>query len=302
MDSVIRTTGLTKYYGDTRGVENLDLDVQLGEVFGFIGPNGSGKTTTLRLLLDLIRPTRGSAEVLGCDTRDGSLEIRRRVGYLPGELAMFARMTGRDLVRFFGALRGRDTGHIAAQIAARLDLDLSRRTKDYSSGNRQKLALVQALMHEPELLILDEPTNALDPLVQQEFYRMIDEIRDEGRTVFLSSHVLPEVERIADRVGIIREGTLVAVESVAGLKARAMRRIEFRFAAPLTDVNPFVRVPGVKHTAILDDGLVAQVVVEGSMDAVLKAAAGREVLSLISHDGDLEEAFLTYYQAVPGAP
>ena len=302
MDAVIRTTGLTKYYGETRGVESLDLEVRSGEVFGFIGPNGAGKTTTLRLLLDLIRPTRGRIEVLGQDARTASLAIRRRVGYLPGELAMFATMTGYDLVRFFGALRGRDTARAAGNVAERLDLDLSRRIKDYSSGNRQKLALVQAFMHDPELLILDEPTNALDPLIQQEFYRMLDEVRDDGRSVFISSHVLPEVERVADRVGIIRHGTLVAVESIADLKARALRRIEFRFAAPLTDVNPFTQVPGVKSTAILDDGLVAQVVVEGPVDAVLKAAAGREVVSLVSHDGDLEEAFLSYYQAVPDAP
>ena len=301
MDAVIRTSGLTKYYGETRGVEDLDLDVRLGEVFGFIGPNGAGKTTTLRLLLDLIRPTSGTAEVLGRDAHAESLAIRQRVGYLPGELAMFRAMTGNDLVRFFGALRSLDARRNAAGVAERLDLDLSRRVRDYSSGNRQKLALVQAFMHEPELLILDEPTNALDPLIQQEFYRMLDEVRADGRSVLISSHVLPEVERVADRVGIIRSGTLVAVESVADLKARAVRRIEFRFVTPLTDINPFARVPGVRSTAVLDDGLVAQVVVTGSVDAVLKAAAGYEVASLVSYDGDLEEAFLAYYQAAPDA-
>jgi ABC-2 type transport system ATP-binding protein len=301
MDAVITTSGLTKYYGSTRGVEDLDLEVRHGEVFGFIGPNGAGKTTTLRLLLDLIRPTRGTAVVLGRDVTADSLEIRRRIGYLPGELAMFGSMTGHELVRFFGALRRTDARRSAEILADRLDLDLTRRIKDYSSGNRQKLALVQAFMHEPELLILDEPTNALDPLIQQEFYRMLDEVGAAGRTVFLSSHLLPEIERVADRVGIIRHGTLVAVESVAGLKARALRRIEFRFATPLTDIDPFVHVPGVKRTAILDDGVVAQVVVEGSVDAVLKAAAAYEIVSLVSHDGDLEEAFLTYYQAVPDA-
>jgi len=301
-DAVIRTSGLTKHYGPTLGVADLDLEVMRGEVFGFIGPNGAGKTTTLRLLLDLIRPTRGTAEVLGRNANTESLEIRRRVGYLPGELAMIGAMTGDDLVQLFGSLRGVDATRPAAAVAARLDLDLSHRIKDYSSGNRQKLALVQAFMHEPELLILDEPTNALDPLVQQEFYRMIDEVRSAGRTVFLSSHVLPEVERIADRVGIIRNGSLAAVESIAALKQRARRRIELRFATPLTDVNPFARVPGVQSTAILDDGRIAQVVVEGSVDGVVKTAAAYEVVSLVSHDGDLEESFLSFYQGTADAP
>jgi len=297
MNVVIRTRRLTKFYGETRGVEDLDLEVHGGEVFGFIGPNGAGKTTTLRLLLDLIRPTSGHAEVLGMDARVHSLDIRRLVGYLPGELAMFAEMTGVELVGFFASLRRLDTQRSAQGIADRLDLDLTRRVKEYSSGNRQKLALVQAFMHDPELLILDEPTNALDPLIQQEFYRMVDEVRAAGRTIFLSSHVLPEVERVADRIGIIRSGGLVAVESVAELKQRALRRIEFRFATPLTDVNPFARIPNVRSAAVLDDGRVADVVVEGSMDAVLKAAAAYDVASVVSHDGDLEEAFLAFYEA-----
>ncbi len=301
MSVVIRTEGLTKYYGHTRGVEDLDLSVEAGEVFGFIGPNGAGKTTTLRLLLDLIRPTTGRAQVLGRDVRSGSLEIRRLVGYLPGELAMYGAMTGRELVTFFAALRGGDGERRAADLAERLDLDLGPRIRDYSSGNRQKLALIQAFMHEPELLILDEPSSSLDPLIQQEFYRMVDEVRAAGRSVFLSSHVLPEVERIADRVGIIRNGTLVAVESVAALKGRAVRRVEFHFSTPLVDVNPFAPIEGVRSVAVLDDGRVAQVVLEGSMDAVVKAAAAYEVENVISHDGDLEEAFLAFYEPDPPA-
>lgn len=302
MQVVIRTQRLTKFYGETRGVEDLNLEVRHGEVFGFIGPNGAGKTTTLRLLLDLIRPTSGHAQVLGMDVQARSLDIRRLVGYLPGELAMFADMTGAELIGFFAALRGVETRRSAGSIADRLDLDLTRRVRDYSSGNRQKLALVQAFMHEPQLLILDEPTNALDPLIQQEFYRMVDEVKAAGGTIFLSSHVLPEVERVADRVGIIRNGGLVAVESVAELKERALRRIEFRFATPLTDINPFTPIPNVRSAAILDDGRVADVVVEGSMDPVIKAASAFEVASVVSHDGDLEEAFLAFYEPDETAP
>ena len=296
MAIAIRTESLTKYYGSTRGVEDLDLEVETGEVFGFIGPNGAGKSTTIRVLLDLIRPTSGRASILGLDARSDSVEVKRRVGYLPGELALYDAMTGEELLGFVTALRGEGAGgDRSAVLAERLELDLSRKVKAYSSGNRQKLGLVQALMHDPELLLLDEPTSALDPLVQQEFYRIVDEVRAEGRTVFLSSHVLPEVERIADRVGIIRNGTLVAVESVASLKNRAVRRIEILFATPL-DSDPFTGLESVRSSHLHDQGRVAEVLVEGEVDEVLKTAARWRVTNLISHEGDLEEAFLAYYQ------
>lgn len=297
MTKVIETTGLTKHYGDVEALIDLDLTVERGEIVGFLGPNGAGKSTTIRLLLDLIRPTRGSAKVLGLDTRTDSLEIRRRVGYLSGELAMYAAMTGEEMLGFFAALRDLDGIDRAKHFAERLELDLTRRVEAYSSGNRQKLGLVAAMMHDPEVLILDEPTNALDPLIQQEFYAILDERRHAGTSVFLSSHVLPEVERVADRAAIIRLGRLVAVETVAEMKYLARRRISLQFATPV-DAGVFVGLEGVVSADAHSDGShIVDLVVTGSVDAVVKAAARYEVTGLVAEDGDLEEAFLAYYGA-----
>ncbi|MGH3372311.1 MAG: ABC transporter ATP-binding protein [Nocardioidaceae bacterium] len=293
MGEVIRTEGLTKYYGRSRGVVDLDLAVRPGEVFGFLGPNGAGKTTTIRLLLDFIRPTRGRAEVLGMDARRRSVEIRRRVGYLPGELALYENLTGHELLTYLDNLRGRaDHGH-AKSLAERLDLDLSRHIRALSKGNKQKLGVVQALMHRPELLIMDEPTGGLDPLVQREFNRMVREATSDGATLFLSSHVLSEVEHLADRVGIVRQGRLVVVEEVGALKAKAVRRLELDFARPVPP-SAFDSLPGVRDLAV--DGAVVRCAVEGSVDALVKAAARYEVLNLISHEPDLEEIFLAYFR------
>jgi ABC-2 type transport system ATP-binding protein len=249
MADAIRTEGLTKFYGKVRGIEGLDLTVRVGEVFGYLGPNGAGKTTTIRLLLDLIRPTAGRAEVLGLDTRAASLQVRRRLGYLPGELHLYENMSGRELVRYLGALRGRDDRDHAAELAERLELDLDRPIKSLSKGNKQKVGLVQALAHRPELLVLDEPTSGLDPLVQHEFHRMLDEARRDGRTVLLSSHDLAEVEHIADRVGIIRSGRLVAVDAIADLKAKAVHRLELHFGGPVP-ADAFADLPGVRDLQV----------------------------------------------------
>lgn len=295
MDPVIRTQQLTKFYGKVRGIEGLDLEVRAGEIFGFIGPNGAGKSTTIRLLLDLIRPDSGSAAVFGMDVNEHSTEIRRRVGYLPGELTLFESMTGRQLLGFVSSLRGTSVPAEVDNIIATLDLDLDRKVRNYSSGNRQKLAITQALMHRPDLLILDEPTNALDPLMQQAFHELIRGARDEGRSVFLSSHVLPEVERVADRVGIIRNGFLVAVESIDQLKQRAVHRLEVRFAEPIEDGDPFVGLDAVRASELSDERRVAHLLIEGSVDAVIKQLARYSVETLVSHDTDLEEAFLAYY-------
>lgn len=270
----------------------LDLDVLPGEVFGYLGPNGAGKTTTIRLLLDYIRPTRGSVRVLGRRAHEDSLEIRRRVGYLPGELRLYDSLSGRELISYFAELRGGVAWARVAELARRLDCDLSREIKTLSSGNRQKLGLIQAFMSDPELLILDEPTNGLDPLVQQTFYELVREARAAGRTVFLSSHVLPEVERVCDRVGILREGRLVAVERIADLRSRAIRKLEIEFGAPVP-LDAFTSIAGIRDVAVEDHTLRCTVV--GSMDPVLKAAARYQIRTLSSVEPSLEEIFLAYY-------
>lgn len=291
MSAVIRTERLTKYYRKERGIVDLSLEIVEGEVFGYLGPNGAGKTTTIRLLLGLLHPTRGKVEVLGHDTR--SVKTRRAIGYLPGEFALYEDMTVKDLLTYLANLRGLRGLGGAKEFAARLELDMTRRVGDLSSGNKQKVGLVQAFMHQPRLLILDEPTGGLDPLMQQEFYRMIREARREGRTVFLSSHTLSEVERIADRVGIIRDGDLVVVESLDSLKARAPRRIELHFSGPVPSER-FTALPNVEDVSV-DDGVVSCRVV-GSVDRLIKTAAEFELTNIISHEADLEELFLGYFR------
>ena len=293
MTAAVETAGLTKFYGRALGIESVDLEVRVGEVFGFLGPNGAGKSTTIRILLDFIRPTKGSARVLGLDVRRDSIAIKRRVGYLPGELAMYEKMTAREMLGYFAGLRGMsDLGDVDV-LSERLELDLDVKIRKYSTGNRQKVGLVQAMMHRPELLVLDEPTSGLDPLIQAEVHRMLDEVRADGRTVFLSSHVLPEVERIADRVGIIRRGRLVVVDDVAEIKRHAVRKLLIRFAEPVL-AAAFDGLPAVVDTRTISDREV-EVSVEGSVDPVIKRAAEYETVSISADDGDLEAAFLAFY-------
>lgn len=288
----IRTHGLTKSYGKARGIVDLDLEIPHGEVFGYLGPNGAGKTTTIRLLLDFLRPTSGSAEVLGLEARKNSVEIRRQVGYLPGELDLYPTMTGRELLTYFGKLRGGvDAVHVE-ELARRLDLDLERHIKNLSKGNKQKVGIVQAFMHKPKVLILDEPTSGLDPLVQLEFQAFVHEATARGATVFLSSHVLSEVEEVAHRVGIVREGRLVVVEDVRSLKSKALRQLEIRFAEPVPP-DSFTNIENVE--ARVEDNVV-YITVQGSVDPVIKAAARHEVRDVISREADLEEIFLSYYR------
>lgn len=295
-EAVIATEDLTKSYGGRRGIGDVSLEVRAGEVFGFLGPNGAGKTTTIRLLLDLIRPTAGRAWVLGLDAR--SLEVRRRVGYLPGELALWERMTGAELLGFLAELRGGVDRRYLAELAERLGCDLSARIGSLSHGEKQKVALIQAFMHRPELLVLDEPTTGLDPLMQEEFRRMVAEVRAEGRTVFLSSHILREVERLCDRVGIIREGRLVAVEDVGDLRARELRVLDLRFAGPVP-ASAFRGLPGVHEVEAQGDGI--RLTVAGPLDAVVKAAARYQVVDLTGHEPSLEEIFLRFYGEHDGA-
>jgi ABC-2 type transport system ATP-binding protein len=292
MKHVIRTDKLAKFYGKKRGIIDLDVAVEPGEVFGFLGPNGAGKTTTIRTLMGFIKPSAGRAEVLGCDPQTDSVALHRRVGYLPGEWALYERMTGAAVLRYFGNLRGGVPWTHVETLAERLDLDLQRPIRTLSKGNKQKIGLVQAFMHQPELLVLDEPTSGLDPLVQQTFNQLVLEAKREGRTVFLSSHVLAEVERIADRVGIVRDGRLVVVENVHALKSKALRRLELHFARAVP-LHLFEHVPGVRDVVLHDT--VLQCSVEGSVDALIKAAAQFEVINIVSHQPDLEEIFLRYY-------
>jgi ABC-2 type transport system ATP-binding protein len=293
----IETESLTKFYGRQRGVENLTVGVGPGEVFGFLGPNGAGKTTTIRLLMDLIRPTSGSIRVLGYDLRRDAVPARRRIGYLPGDLELYRDMSGRELLAFFASLRpGADLAY-AEELAGRLDLDLSRHVHDLSKGNRQKLGVVQALMHRPELLILDEPSSGLDPLVQREFHALIRGVADAGGTVFFSSHVLDEVERVADRVGIILDGHLAVVDTVPALKSRALRVLELEFAAPVP-AGPFRAVPGVRAVSAHQTFLRCEVI--GPVGELMRLAAGKGLVNVISHEPDLEQIFLSYIQG--GAP
>ncbi|HET9722723.1 MAG TPA: ABC transporter ATP-binding protein [Actinomycetota bacterium] len=292
MADVIVVDNLTKSYGTRRGVIELTYSVAPGEVFGYLGPNGAGKTTTIRTLLDFLRPTSGSATIFGLDSHRDGVQIHTRVGYLPGEFTLYERMTGGEYLTYLGNLRGGVPLDQVRDLAERLDLELGTRIKTLSHGNRQKLGLVQAFMHRPELLILDEPTQGLDPLIQQVFYELVAETRADGRTVFLSSHVLPEIERVCDRVGIIREGRLVAVEDIGDLRAKEIRTLDIHFAAPIRP-DAFEGVPGVHEAAVVGDA--ARITVGGPMDAVIKRAAAFEIVDLRSHELSLEEIFLAFY-------
>ena len=295
---VIATSGLSKNYGAGRGLFGLDLEVEQGEVFGFLGPNGAGKSTTMRLLLDLIKPTSGSARVLGLDTVGQSLEIRRRVGFLPGDLALYPKLTGRAMLDYLAQLRGGVDPRTRDALVERFGADIDRPVRQLSTGNRQKLGLVQAFMHEPELLILDEPIAGLDPLVQQSFHSLLGEVSAQGRTVFLSSHTLSEVERVTQRLAILRQGRLVVVDSLENLREVAVQRLEIEFAEPV-DAAAFRALPGV--TEANAEGRTVTVGFEGSADAVVKAAAAHEVRAIRPREEDLEDIFLHYYRAETAA-
>ena len=297
MSAVIQLEGLTKHYGSARGIVDLDLEVSEGEVFGFLGPNGAGKTTTIRLIMDLIRPSEGTARVFSLDARRDATLIQARTGYMPGELALYGGLTGIEMLKYAANLRGGVDWAFVDGLAERLDCDLSRPIGTLSTGNKHKVGLIHALMHRPELLILDEPTSGLDPIVQRELHRLLEEVRAEGRTVFLSSHILPEVESLCDRVGIIREGRLVTIQQVEALKESALSHLEFHFAAEVS-ADEFSSLPGVRE--VTAEGTVVRCTVSGSVDAVVKAAARHEVLDLVSHEPSLEQVFLAYYTGESG--
>jgi ABC-2 type transport system ATP-binding protein len=292
MTAIIETSALCKRYGRARGIEDLTLTVRRGEVFGFLGPNGAGKTTTIRTLLDLLHPSSGSAKLFGLDSHRDSRAIRARLGNLPGEFVYDDRLTGRELLRFFAGVRGMTGLGRAQGLAERFEADLDRPLRALSRGNRQKIGLIQALFHEPELAVLDEPTTGLDPLMQEEFLAVVGEFRDRGGTVLLSSHDLDEVERICDRVGIIRAGRLIAVDEVQEMRSRAYRHVTVRFAHPVAAAE-IDAIAGVEDVVADDATLRFRVL--GELDPVIKALAAHRVRDLEITRPTLEELFLQFY-------
>ena len=295
MTAIIEVEDLTKSYGSKRGIINVSFHVEEGEVFGFLGPNGAGKTTTIRLLMALLRADAGTARIAGLDSWQQSVEIKRLTGYLPGEPSLDPNLTGGQILEYFANLRGGVDQAYLKQLIKRLDLDPSRKFRQYSSGNKRKVVLIQAFMHRPRLLILDEPTNGLDPLNQQEFDRMVKEVRDEGRTVFLSSHILSEVEQTCTRVGIIRAGQLVRVGGVAELKDIKRYEITITFANAVP-AEAFKTLDGVAQVETQADGHTLRLTMQGEADAVIKTAAHYAVVTLTSHEPSLEDIFLRYYE------
>ena len=299
--SIIEVEGLTKSYGGKRGIIDVSFQVGEGEVFGFLGPNGAGKTTTIRVLMALLRADSGTARIAGLDSWDRSLEVKRLLGYVPGEPSLDPNLTGGQLLEYFANLRGGVDQAYLETLIERLDLDTSRKFRQYSTGNKRKVVLIQAFMHRPRVLILDEPTSGLDPLNQQEFDGMVKEAREEGHTVFLSSHVLSEVEKTCTRVGIIREGHLVRIGDVAELKDIKRYEITISFAHPIP-VDAFTKLDGVTDVETLRDGSAVRLAMQGAADAVIKAAAQYPVVSLTSYEPSLEDVFLRYYERDGEAP
>lgn len=295
MAAIIDVDRLTKNYGGKRGIADVSFQVDEGHVFGFLGPNGAGKTTTIRLLMALLNADSGSARIAGLDCWKQSLEIKRLIGYMPGEPALDPNLTGGQILEYFAHLRGGVDQAYLEQLIDRFELDTSRKFRQYSTGNKRKVVLIQAFMHRPRVLILDEPTSGLDPLNQQEFDRLIFEARDEGRTVFLSSHVLSEVEKTCTTVGIIRDGRLVRIGDVAELKAIKRYEMTITFAGAVP-IETFKTLDGVIEAKPLDHGHGVHLAMQGPADAVIKAAARYSVVSLNSVEPSLEDIFLRYYE------
>ena len=289
--AAIETKGLTKYYGKTRGIEDLDLTVEAGEIFGFLGPNGAGKTTTIRLLLDLIRPNLGYGRIFGLDTQRSSLVIRQRIGYLPGDVIPYDGMTGAEFLALMASFHRKHTPSRLVELKDLMGLDLSRQTRAYSKGMKQKLAIIQAFMNDPELLILDEPTLGLDPLMQRKFYDLLLDEKRRGKTIFLSSHILPEVERVCDRVGIVRSGRLVTVDYIADLKRKKVRRMELTLSRQLSADE--LKLAGVEVTGI--KGNQVELIVSGDIPVLLKQLCQLPVEDMSFPEAALEDAFMDFY-------
>ena len=291
---VIETHGLTRSFGSRRGIAGVDLQVEPGEIFGFLGPNGAGKSTTIRILMGLYHASSGAARVLGLDPLAEAVEVHRRTGYLPGELSLYPRMTGRQVLDRFGSVRGlRDTRY-RDELIERFGAEVDRPTQTLSKGNKQKLGIVQAFMHRPELLVLDEPTSGLDPLLQQEFIALLRETVREGRSVFLSSHDLDEVQRVVHRLAIIREGRIVVTDTVDGLRRHAPRTIELTFDRDV-DAAWLGRLDDVQVTAPGPRAL--RLTVTGPVGPVLRAIAPLDAIDILARPADLDELFLDYYRS-----
>ena len=289
--AVIKTYGLTKYYGKICGIQDLDLEVEKGEIFGFLGSNGAGKTTTIRLLLDLIRPTRGHAEIFGLDSYRNSLEIRQRLGYVPGDVVLYDGMKGGEFLALMSSLHQGHNSRRLEELRERLELDLSRQTRAYSKGMKQKLAIIQAFINDPELLVLDEPTLGLDPLMQRQFYDLLLEEKANGKTVFLSSHILTEVERVCDRVGILHNGRLVAIERVADLKLKKVRRMELFLTRPLPPEE--IKLEGVEILNVNDKQI--ELKVSGNIPRLLEQLCQLPIEDLAFPEATLEDTFMEFY-------
>lgn len=292
MKKIIETENLTKFYGKYRGVIDLSLEIYEGEIFGYLGPNGAGKTTTIRLFLDLIKPTKGIVKIFGKDVNKYK-DIRANIGYLPGDLSLYEDLTGEEFLNYMGHLRKKIDFKFIKELAERFDCDLKRPIKTLSRGNKQKIGLIQAFMHKPLLYILDEPTLSLDPLLQNEFYKLVFELKKEGITFFLSSHILPEVEKICDRVGIIKDGRIVAVEKIEDLKRKALRKVEIHFSQKVP-LEYFSNIPGIKE--IRDEGNAIIFTILGNLDALIKRVSQFEVVNIITHEPNLEEVFMSFYE------
>jgi beta-exotoxin I transport system ATP-binding protein len=290
---VIETEELTKVYRKARGIKDISVSVEPGEVFGFLGPNGAGKTTTIRTLLDLLHPTRGSARIFGLDSRRESVKIRARLGNLPGDFGFGANSTGRSALALLARLRRIEGLGRAEELARRFQADLDRPLGELSRGNRQKVGLILATFNSPELLILDEPTSGLDPLMQEEFMTLVAEERERGCTVFVSSHELDEVERVCDRVGIVRDGRLIAVERIADLLGKAKRRATLEVADP-SELADLKELPGISELSL--DGRRASFLMSDDVDRTVKAIAAHRLVDLEVSHPTLEEVFLTYYE------
>ncbi len=290
-ETIIETLLLTKYYGKTRGVENLSLSIEKGEIFGFLGPNGAGKTTTIRLLSGLLYSTKGRARIFGQDITKDSVTIREEIGYIPGDVRLYPKMTGEELLNFFASFKPNKPPVLKDELIKRFDLDLSRRVREYSKGMKQKLAVIVAFMHDPKLLILDEPTLGLDPLMQREFYNLLREFKEKGKTVFLSSHILSEVERVCDRVGIIRDGHLVATESVDEIREKKIRNVEVTFKEKVEDT--VFNLEGV--TVLGRHNHTLKLVVKGDIAPLVNKISSYKIEDLVIIPASLEEIFMEFY-------